>query len=704
MATSTISTTSPSGTAATSSSGTGSSAGTAISTASQIAAQKKAAAQATLKSLGAGSGVDLSTLAQSLVDAEGAPKKAEINAKIQKNDAKISGLSAVMFMMSELKTKLSAIKDRSSFNSTNASSNNETAVTATASNTAQVGNHSIQVASLSQAQKSSSQGFAADTTSLNNGNPFSITINGSNTGVSTGTDFYSSNNASSVSGLSFGTKPSKTDFKNFSVTVDGKTFSITPSPSGTTLAELATDLQSQLRSRDGSDDLSVTLEPGNTIAVRSASASRVVSDAKFSQSATINLDSGASKGTSVDNQIIGAQFGTKPSTSDFSDFSISVDGKTLNLAPVPSQPTLESLAENLQMQLRLLEGTEDLSVSVTNGNLEFRSASGRSIASPALVKTSYSDTPAGLVRAIQASNLGFDASLVNDGSDAPYKILISGAAGANETFTVSSDSATSLNFGIVSAASDTRVSVDGMDYVRKSNTISDIIPGVVLDLKSTTTQAATISIKRNTTDLQTKLNDLVTAYNDFNNIVSETTNPKSTLETYGGTLVGNNIIRMVQMQVRSVVLGKSSTASGGISTLSQLGLSIDQKGVMSLDSAKLDTVINNNFDDIVKTLTGGFDKLGAYSSRPAGIAGDAFRKITQLLGSNGPLVQQSQNATTQNTKLQGDLSKLEVRLSSLLERYTKQFASMDSLVGSINSQKTSLKSTFDGMMAMYTNK
>ena len=704
MATSTISTTSPSGTAATSSSGTGSSAGTAISTASQIAAQKKAAAQATLKSLGAGSGVDLSTLAQSLVDAEGAPKKAEINAKIQKNDAKISGLSAVMFMMSELKTKLSAIKDRSSFNSTNASSNNETAVTATASNTAQVGNHSIQVASLSQAQKSSSQGFAADTTSLNNGNPFSITINGTNTGVSTGTDFYSSNNASSVSGLSFGTKPSKTDFKNFSVTVDGKTFSITPSPSGTTLAELATDLQSQLRSRDGSDDLSVTLEPGNTIAVRSASASRVVSDAKFSQSATINLDSGASKGTSVDNQIIGAQFGTKPSTSDFSDFSISVDGKTLNLAPVPSQPTLESLAENLQMQLRLLEGTEDLSVSVTNGNLEFRSASGRSIASPTLVKTSYSDTPAGLVRAIQASNLGFDASLVNDGSDAPYKILISGAAGANETFTVSSDSATSLNFGIVSAASDTRVSVDGMDYLRKSNTISDIIPGVVLDLKSTTTQAATISIKRNTTDLQTKLNDLVTAYNDFNNIVSETTNPKSTLETYGGTLVGNNIIRMVQMQVRSVVLGKSSTASGGISTLSQLGLSIDQKGVMSLDSAKLDTVINNNFDDIVKTLTGGFDKLGAYSSRPAGIAGDACRKITQLLGSNGPLVQQSQNATTQNTKLQGDLSKLEVRLSSLLERYTKQFASMDSLVGSINSQKTSLKSTFDGMMAMYTNK
>ncbi|MEY3721619.1 MAG: hypothetical protein RL618_2138, partial [Pseudomonadota bacterium] len=40
----------------------------------------------------------------------------------------------------------------------------------------------------------------------------------------------------------------------------------------------------------------------------------------------------------------------------------------------------------------------------------------------------------------------------------------------------------------------------------------------------------------------------------------------------------------------------------------------------------------------------------------------------------------------------------------LLQRYTKQFSAMDSLVGSINSQKTSLKSTFEGMMAAYTNK
>ena len=50
------------------------------------------------------------------------------------------------------------------------------------------------------------------------------------------------------------------------------------------------------------------------------------------------------------------------------------------------------------------------------------------------------------------------------------------------------------------------------------------------------------------------------------------------------------------------------------------------------------------------------------------------------------------------------LAALKSRMDDMLARYTKQFSAMESLVGSINSQKTSLKSTFDGMMSMYTNK
>jgi flagellar capping protein FliD len=40
-------------------------------------------------------------------------------------------------------------------------------------------------------------------------------------------------------------------------------------------------------------------------------------------------------------------------------------------------------------------------------------------------------------------------------------------------------------------------------------------------------------------------------------------------------------------------------------------------------------------------------------------------------------------------------------MDTLLARYTKQFAAMDSIVGKTNSLKTSLTSTFEGMMNAY---
>jgi flagellar hook-associated protein 2 len=92
-----------------------------------------------------------------------------------------------------------------------------------------------------------------------------------------------------------------------------------------------------------------------------------------------------------------------------------------------------------------------------------------------------------------------------------------------------------------------------------------------------------------------------------------------------------------------------------------------------------------------------------FSSSGSGIAGDTLRKITSWLATTSPLSTQSVNAESQNAKYADELAALQTRMDELLARYTKQFSAMESLVGSINSQKTSLKSTFEGMMSMYTN-
>lgn len=681
------------------------------STAAQLAAANKASAQKIISSLSAGSGVDVASLAQNLVDAEKAPQENAINAKIAKNDAKVSGMSAVMFMMSELKNALTAVKDKDSFNSLNITNSNTGAVGVVATGAALAGQHTVSVSALSQAQRSVSSGFSSAATSINGGANFAITLTGNNTGVSTGApDGVTSSNITTIASPTFGTSPSVTDFKSFSVNVGGKLYSVTPNPTTATLADLATDLQKQLRVVDGSSDLSVSVQNGTDLVVSSATSSRVVHTASLSSSTAINLDNGALEGTNADSTITGASFGTNPTVNDFSSFTVSVGGTARSVVPAPSAPTLSALAQSLEFQLRALDGSDDISVAVVDSVLTVSSASGKSVTGIALTKKTYADTPTGVVEAINAANRGFKAQLVNDGSSsAPYKIIITGANGSTESFSISSTDTTgsfAASFAIPSgyAASDANFVVNGVSYSRKSNSITDVVPGVTFNLKGTTASAVSVSLDRDTTDLKTKLTALVTAYNDFNDIVNQTTDPKSTLDTYGKTLVGDATVKMIRQQMRSLLFSPSSTPGKSVSSLSQIGYSLNEKGVLSLDAVKLDTVLQSNYDDVTRLFTGGYNKLSTFSSLSAGIAGDAVKKLTNLLGPTGPLTTKTNNANKESDKYRVQLTALQVRMDALLVRYQKQFASMDSLVGSVNSQKTSLKATFDGMMATYTNK
>ena len=700
MATSAVSsTTSTSGTTAT------------TSTAAQLAAANKASAQKIISSLSAGSGVDVASLAQNLVDAEKAPQANAINAKIAKNDAKVSGMSAVMFMMSELKNALTAVKDKDSFNSLSITNSNTGAVGVVAAGSALAGQHSVSVSSLTQAQRSISSGFATSSTAINGGNSFALTLAGTNAGVSVGTASTStSSNVATIFAPQFGSTPSVSDFKNFSITLDGAVLNLAPSPTTATLADLAADIQKQLRTIEGTEDLSVSVDSGTNLTITSATSTRVLTAPSLSASTVINLDSGASVGTSDGATISGAAFGTLPSLNDFSSFTVNIGGTVRTLIPASASPNMSSLAQSLQFQLRALDGTDDVSVSYSGSVLTVSSASGKAITGIGITKQTYADTPAGVVDAINNSGRGYKAQLINDGSSAPFKVMITGANGATEGFSISSTDTAGNAFGtgltVPSGygAADASVVVDGISYTRKSNLITDIIPGVTLSLKGVTTSAASISMDRDTTDLKTRLNALVVAYNDFNDIVNQTTDPKSTLETYGNTLVGDSTVRMIRQQMRSLLFSPSSTPGRSVSALSQLGYSLNEKGVLSLDAAKLDTVIQNNFEDVTKLFTGGYNNLSTYSSLRAGIAGDAVKKLTDMLSSTGQLATKTNNANTENDKYRVRLVALQTRMDALLARYQKQFASMESLVGSVNSQKTSLKSTFDGMMAMYTNK
>ena len=592
-----------------------------------------------ISALGAGSGVDVKALATSLVDAEKAPRKTAIDAKIKKSESGISGYAALKFVLGDLKTAFSNIKDQSAFNTVIPRVSQASAMNVTASATASAGSHTVSVTNLAKAQRSVSDaaGFATPVTTLNNGEAFSLMLK---KGVdpkptkvyAAGVEADPTANPAVIGSPSISTITFKAMNKGDTVTLNGMTLTANKALSKTDVGDMFANLAS------GQTDT----QTNNT---------NLAAYGTFSGTFAAGYTSGAAASGVL----------TLTATANGSNADIA--------APTSSQPsTTIAIAAN-------------------------------------------ATTPAGMVAAINASNNGISAQLVNTGNAAaPYRIMLTGATGENNAFSITSQTnagsaVANVNFGSrLQVAEDAVLSVDGMAMTSSSNRITDAIAGTTLELFTTTTGAANLDFSRDTSSIKTKVQALVTAFNDANSMLGVVSDPKSTVETYGATLVGVSIVGSVRNQMRSLITSDSNSPSGGLTALRDIGLSISKTGELELDATKLDSALTNKYDNVVTLLTSNREKQSTYSVLPSGVAGEAVKKLTALLDTAAPLSSQSSNLTTKITSYKKELATLDTRMTELLARYNKQFAAMESMVGQTKSLQTNLKSTFDGMMSAYTNK
>ena len=96
---------------------------------------------------------------------------------------------------------------------------------------------------------------------------------------------------------------------------------------------------------------------------------------------------------------------------------------------------------------RNISGGFAASDSALNGGKAFSLRLSVNGASASSIRVSAANaTPSGIVSAINKSNLGVTAQLINtnDGSATPYKIILTGTSGASNAFTMSSDDGTGL--------------------------------------------------------------------------------------------------------------------------------------------------------------------------------------------------------------------------------------------------------------------
>jgi flagellar hook-associated protein 2 len=216
----------------------------------------------------------------------------------------------------------------------------------------------------------------------------------------------------------------------------------------------------------------------------------------------------------------------------------------------------------------------------------------------------------GIRDSINNANVGVTATIVNDGGATPYRLaLSSNSIGKTNSMKISvagdatvagllgHDPAGTQNLKESATAQNAEFTANGIFVSKASNTITDVIQGVTLNLAKTTASATTLSVARDTASVTTSVNAFVKAYNDLTKTLTDLTYYDSKTKQ-SGPLNGDATARSIQSQLRSTIGSPLTGVSGSYTLLSQIGITSNKDGTLAVNATTLQNAINTNFNAV----------------------------------------------------------------------------------------------------------
>jgi len=152
--------------------------------------------------------------------------------------------------------------------------------------------------------------------------------------------------------------------------------------------------------------------------------------------------------------------------------------------------------------------------------------------------------------------------------------------------------------------------VDGIPISSASNTVSNVINGVTLNLGSPSPSTpVTVNVNPDTTQVTSAINTLVSAYNTVITEINSQFNVAAD-GSGGGPLETDNSLREVQSQLLGA-LSYSISGNSGIVNLASIGVNFNNDGTLSVDSGKLASTLSSNFSavqNLLQNSTTGFSQ------------------------------------------------------------------------------------------------
>jgi flagellar hook-associated protein 2 len=285
-----------------------------------------------------------------------------------------------------------------------------------------------------------------------------------------------------------------------------------------------------------------------------------------------------------------------------------------------------------------------------------------------------------------ANNPGVTASIITT-TDGSRLVLTGTTTGAANAITVTPSGGdgglAALALTQTTAAQDASFSINNFPAASASNVVSRAITGVTINLQQASALGTptTLTISPDTSSAQASIAKFVTAVNGVLSSIQTLTGYDPSTQT-AGPLNGNATLQAFQNQLQNI-LGQV-TGSGGVKSLTDLGINAGTDGSYATDNTKLGNALSASLASIGNLLGG-----------TNGIATKIANLVDGYIKPGGLLDTINQGLQTSLSNVSRQQSDLSAQLAAYSARLTAQYNAMDRAVALLKQTQTFLNAEFN---------
>jgi len=220
---------------------------------------------------------------------------------------------------------------------------------------------------------------------------------------------------------------------------------------------------------------------------------------------------------------------------------------------------------------------------------------------------------------------------------------------------------------------------------KQVNSASDnvtLAPGLTVQLTSTSTTAATVSVAASTYSIGNALQSFVSA---FQTAIGDL---NTNMGQGGGPLAGQSIVYELSNALRGIA--HYSTGGSGLSSMAALGVGFDpNNGALTFTQSTFDSATSGQIDALTQF-------LGSPTS--GGFLETATNTMTGLLDpTSGVLTQDIANVKTSITSANAEITTKDNQVTQLQANLTQQMAAADAMIYDLQQQATEMQDMFTAM-------